>query len=330
MKKINVGIVGCGHIGKIHALAFSKTPNAVLAAVCDANKERAKALADKHNIKWYVSYSKMLERGDIDAISVCTPHVFHTEHCFLAAEAFKHVLCEKPLAETLEKCDKIIATTKEAGVNLMVAHNHRFYDANVMTKKFLKEKAIGNLIMARDSVLDYLPYTNWIMSKEMGGGAFMFNVIHIIDRLRWWLDSEVDSVFGKIGTYVWNGDAEDNGAAFLTFRNGVYSVIQASMSSQIKNIITELLGTEGILQVNTWRGVKLAKRKKWKTLYEVENWKNKDRVQGFVNQAAEFVNSILEDRKPAITGEEGRRNVEVVLALYESSKLDNPVKLPLK
>ena len=335
---INIGIIGAGYIGLTHAKSFSSLPNVKIAAVCDRVEERAKVLAEKFGAKYYTDVEKMLAQPNIDAVVVGTPHAFHAEQTILAAEAGKHVLVEKPMATSLEDCDRMIEVCRRSGVKLMVAHSHRFWPGNVKAKELTEKGEVGRLLTAYDSVVgggfgpvgsrDPSDRFAWMQSRRLGGGgAVMFNGSHIIDRLRWWIGSEVKKVFAKVGNEVYGSEVEEYGSAFLLFENGVSATMTVSMATPGAGYcVAELLGTDGIIEVKTYENVRLGK-KSWETVHVFDPETERDRT--FTAEAKEFVASILEDRKPLIPGEEGRANVEVVLAIYRSSERLETVHLPL-
>ncbi|MBS7609456.1 Gfo/Idh/MocA family oxidoreductase, partial [Candidatus Bathyarchaeota archaeon] len=289
---------------------------------------RAKVLAQKFGAKYYLSLEKMLSQPNIDATVICTPHAFHAEQCVLAAEAGKHVLVEKPMATSLEDCDRMIEACRRSNVKLMVAHSHRFWPGNVKAKQLIEKGEVGRLLTAYDSVVgggfgpvgsrDPKDRFSWMQSRKLGGGgAVMFNGSHIIDRLRWWIGSEVKKVLAKVGNEVYGSEVEEYGSAFLLFENGVSATMTVSMATPGAGYcIAELIGTDGLIEVKTYENVRLGK-KNWETVH-VFNPEN-ERNLTFMAEAKEFVTSILEDRRPLITGEEGKANVEVVLAIYKSS-----------
>ena len=337
VEEIGVGIVGAGYQGSTHAMAYSAIPEARIVAICDVREERAKVLAKEYGADWYSDYQQFLKRRDIDAVSICTPNALHAAQTILAAEAGKHILVEKPMATSLEDCDRMIQACKDAGVKLMVAHSHRFWPANVKAKRLIEEGEIGRIVAAYDSVVGggFKPpetlspdeRAKWMQDRASGGGAILFNGIHIIDRLRWWVGSDIVTVFAKVGNLVYNSSVDEYGNAFLLFKNDASAVMTVSMATSQSYCVAELIGTKGILEVKTYEQVRLGKPERWEIVHTFDP--QTERKRTFVAEVREFVSSILENREPPIPGEEGRANVEVALAILKSSETGKTVELPL-
>jgi len=262
----------------------------------------------------YADYQRFLSRDDMDAVVICTPHDLHVEQCVAAAEAGKHVLCEKPIATTLRGADSMISACRKAGVALMVGQTHRFYPENMRAWHMIRDGEIGEVISMTDSVLSR-PAVGWRLNKRAaGGGIFMDNGVHVVDRLRWWSGCRVESVSARIISKNPSAEVEDDGIAFLRFSKGVFGSFMLSIStSGVSECSAKIVGTNGVLLVETWNALKVG-REKWEDVPFDRS------VGGFEAEHMEFQAAVAEGRLPGVTGEEGRRNLEVVLAIYESSK----------
>lgn len=322
-------------MGERHAEAYSHVAGAEVIGFSDIIEEKSAILAKKFNKKAY-AIEEMLIDESIDAIDVCTPNPFHAEHSIAAMKAGKHVMVEKPMATNLKDCDKMIYEAKKAKVNLMVGHTYRFYPSSLKTKEILDSGTIGSIRLVLDYGIDpgriqeKAKTPSWALRKEMGGGVF-FDTIHAIDKLRFWLNSEISSVYVPIMDTIFDSaSAEQMGMAILTFSSGaVATLMPVSPSWGIRDTGCKMIGKKGALYVMYGEEVKVGK----------EDWINYDfnhraekatyehNLQGFINEISEFISSIKERRKPMITGEEGKKNLEVVLAMYESYEKKRIVNL---
>ena len=178
-KKLRFGIVGTGLIGSLQAKCITSLKEAKLVAVSDTIEKRAKELAEEYKVSYYTNYNKMMERRDIDIVSVCVPSGYHSEIAIAAAEANKHVIVEKPIEVTLEKADRIINACKSKGMKLSVISQHRFDAGVVKLRKTLEQGGFGRLILGSAYMKWYRPEeyydsSNWRGTwKSDGGGALI-------------------------------------------------------------------------------------------------------------------------------------------------------------
>jgi predicted dehydrogenase len=334
-------MIGSGDWATVHAKALSTIPEAEITAVTCGS--RAAAYADTWDCTVEPSVKALVARPDVDAVVITTPHSLHKDHALMAIDAGKHILLEKPMAISVEECDRINAAAKDAGVTLMIAQSHRYWSGGAITKKLIQEGALGDLVMGRDSLLNpgYIKAEesgNWRYNPELAGrGYFLGYGVHIVDRLRWWFNSEVESVFAKFENFRTDLPTETTGMVFLNFRSGACCTIWSSCSTprpswgQQLFCGAELLGTKGIMDVRTYSMVKMANEphRDWQIVYDAA--KEPNAMQNtFVKEDTEFISSVFEKRTPAVTGEDGRAAVEICLAAYESSNTGEAIKLPFR
>lgn len=226
------GLVGAGAIGRVRAQALQGLKDCELVAVADVDRQRARAVVPSPKVRAFDGYEEMLRSDEIEAIIVSTPPPSHEEIVVAAFEAGKHVLCEKPLANSVEACRRMVETAHRTGRILATGFNHRYFPAVQFVKRTLDSGAIGEL----DHVRAFAGHTGlsefsapWMFDKQvMGGGALVDNGIHIIDLARHLL-GEVEEVFGAATTNVWNLDrSEDNGIAILRSPAGKHAILQAT------------------------------------------------------------------------------------------------------
>jgi len=336
-------IVGCGMIAGFHARAIDSIPDAELRAVVSRSRSSAQKLADEWGVEVVEDFQELLKRDDIDVVSFTVPSGAKMEMAVEAAEAGKHLVLEKPIEVTLERADKIISAVRRSGVKATVIFQSRFADVYRELKRALDNGALGKLIEGDCYVKWYRPQEYYSSSdwkgtwKYDGGGALINQSIHGVDLLRW-LMGPADQVFAYAGCLNHTGiEVEDTAAAVVKFRNGAFGVIQGATSFYpgfAKRL--ELHGTKGTAFIEEDR------LKFWETMDNSEppvpiSASSKGGAsdpaaisfEGHARQIEDLCRSIKEDREPLINGEEGRKALELVLAIYQSARESRPVSLPL-
>lgn len=341
MNAIRVGIIGSGFMGRTHAEAISKyVTGAKLVAV--AGGSRITNLASDYHIDAEPGPQALLEREDIDAVIIATPHATHAEYTIQAAHHGKHVLVEKPMATTLQDCDAMIKACFEAGVNLMVGQMQRFRRCNAMAHQLIREGRIGKVLMIHEMQMGTAGLAGFPAWQSEGDnvGLLLGHGIHNLDRLRWLVGSEVKTVFAHAGTMRLQADIDLSTIALLTFESGVTATLWFSWECPPPGFPnTEfrawIIGEKGLIDLDAYGKLQLGVGDKWELVYEQPpidyrgNMLAPIRVQTYGSEDQEFINSILEKRRPAIPGEEGRAAVEIALAAYQSSRSGKVVHLPI-
>ena len=344
---IGIGIVGCGMIANFHARAIADAEGAHLVACTDFKPELANAFAEKNGCKAYATLDEMLADPDVAAVTICTPSGAHRDPAVAAASAGKHVVVEKPLEVTTEKCDEIIAAAEKTGVKLAVTFQSRFHQSSQLIKRAVDQGRFGQVTMGD-------AYVKWYRSQEYydsgawrgtwaldGGGALMNQAIHSVDLLLW-LMGPVAEISAMTATMTHERiEVEDVAVANLKFASGALGVIEATTTAfpgALKRI--EVCGSEGtaVLEeedIHTWQFAK-------ETPADEEIRKSMvgktDTGGGASDPAAighhghtmvfeDFIRAINEDASPMTDGPEGRRSVEVICAIYESARTGQIVKL---
>ena len=323
---LKIGIIGSGRMGERHAHAYEKIRNTELIGFADAITKKSESLAKQFHKKSF-SVMELLENNNIDAIHVCSSNAFHYENTMQALKSGKHVLVEKPMALSLNECDDMISESKKSGMNLMVGHTYRFYPSSLKVQQLLDTGNLGQIKLVTSYSLDpgFLQgkgkTPNWALSKEMGGGVF-FDAIHAIDLFRSWFHSEISEVYVPIMDKIYDEfTAEQMGLATLRFENGIVGTIMpVSPTWGIRDNSTIIIGKKGVISVTYGEEVKLG-QKEWEEFdfqYRSRPVNHEHNLQGFINEISEFVKSIEENRSPLVTMEDGRKNLQVVLSMYES------------
>lgn len=326
---MKVAILGAGGIGREHARAY-KANGATVVAVADVDEPRGRAFADELGATWFADWRDLLERADVEVVSICLPHSLHAAATLDAAAAGKHVLCEKPIATMLEDADRMIAACRAAGVTLMVGHTHRFRLEHVVAKELLDRGEIGRVVQVRDSIwagrADPRASVGWRgVAALNGGGIFMDNGIHAADRLLWWVGATATWVAAGVGRMTELTDAEDHGVALIGFANGVIATLEEVLAAPrgAGECYAQFLGTEGVLRVDTWAKLRVARG--GGDFDEVPL--PTDRLNGFDAEIAELIAAVRERRSPAVTGEDGRVALALIQAIYRAAQTGEVVRL---
>lgn len=344
-KPIGYGIVGVGIWGQIHVRTLLSNPHVNLVAVCDVNEETVKAVATKYNIpKYYTSYEKMLKDPDIEAVSVATPDFAHSEPALSTVQAGKHLLVEKPMAMSIDQSIDIIKASRKKGVKLMVDFHNRWSPSFFNAYKSLQNGELGDLkyvyFRLSDTMFVPLKYISWGSKSS----ALWFLGPHAIDTIRWLYDDEVDEVFAvsRKGVLTSKGiNTPDFFALILQFKNGgvanlEHSWIVSPNSPSIFDLKCTLQCSEGTVNIDTSHNRTIEKY----TNNVGQNWNNipyqdtsldiliHGRQLGFATESIHhFVDCIWNDKEPLVTGVDGLRATEVIVAAEESIRTNKLVKV---
>ncbi len=329
MSYIGIGIIGAGRMGKYHTDIFNAIDGFKVVAVADNDATRADAFSKEYGIHSYSNYQDLLGQTDIQAVSICLPHTLHRDCAVAAANAGKHILCEKPVEVSLENIMDIYRAAHKNKVIVMPGHTHRFYPENVMAKKIIDSGKIGDVVYIVDKINMLglqAGYPQWMGKKVLsGGGILMNNGVHSIDRVQYWSGSLVDTITARCGTYHFDIDVEDNGLMFMTLENKAtaFSEISWSTPQPAGQAVARILGTKGALEIPAFMPVvkcALVGEKEWQEIKAEGEY-------GLTAELKEFAAAIKEEREPSVTPEMGFSAVAGVLAAYESNKTGLPVKL---
>jgi predicted dehydrogenase len=344
------GIVGCGMIAGFHARAIDDVEGASLVACYDTVPGAADKLAEKCGCKAYHDPDAMLADPALQVVTIGTPSGAHMEPALAAARAGKHLIVEKPLEITLKRCDEIIDACQKAGVVLSTIFPSRFHDASVQMKKAVDQGRFGRLTVGDAYVKwyrkqEYYDSGQWRGTWELdGGGALMNQAIHSVDLLTW-LMGPVAEIRAQTALLAHQRIAvEDVAIAALRFTNGALGVIEASTAiypGYLKRI--EIHGSTGSAVMEEEDVVKWDFAENKPEDAQIEQ-KMSQRVSGgggaadpaaighhgHARQFADVLKAIQQGTKPAIDGPEGRRSVEIILAIYLAAETGQTVRLPLE
>lgn len=339
MSKIKVAVVGCGSIAKHrHIPEYAWNSNVELVAFVDPVLERAEHFAQLHGGKAYSSYTEMLKQEKVDAVSVCTPNFLHAEVSIAAANAGAHVLVEKPMASTAEEAEAMIEAAKKNGVFLMVGHNQRLMPPHVKAKEILNSGKLGKVLTFRTSFGHPGPEgwsvdgrESWFFRKEEATMGAMGDLgVHKSDLIRWLLADEVAQVAAFVGTLHKEGtDVDDNATCLLRMKSGATGSLVASWTYYKGQDNSTVLWCEnGVIKIDTDPNDQVIVELRDGTIerYKVGQIATNEK-QTHSGVIDEFVTSILEGQKPRISGEEGLRSLQVILAAFESEATGKVISL---
>ncbi|MFJ6538643.1 Gfo/Idh/MocA family protein [Paenarthrobacter sp. NPDC091711] len=349
-RTFRVGIVGCGAISRNHLEAFRALHNVRIVGVCDVDADRARATAEAWGVpNALTSVEELLTLG-LDIVSVCTPHPTHEEVVLKAAAAGVNVLCEKPIATKLESAERMVAACENAGVQLGVLFQRRFWPASQKIRTAIDDGTLGRAIMAQCSVMlhrapEYYNRDAWRGTWESdGGGVLMSQAVHQIDLLQWYL-GDVAEVYGKVNTYRHGDDieVEDSATAVITFTSGAMATLQASTA------VSPNLGIQLRITGETGASASLTEFPEGSD-GRMDLWAVGERIVvepvhpegvepnvdlSIINgqlipfhklQVQDFVQALENGTEPAITGKDALISLRILLAVYESSRTGEPVR----
>jgi predicted dehydrogenase len=339
---INFAIVGCGHIARKHIEAINNAENANLLAVCDTNPKVLEEFSNQYNVKGFTNLDEMLRLEELNVVNICTPSGYHAGIAVKTANARKHVIVEKPIALSIEDTDAIIKACEDNQVKLSVVHPNRFRPAMIELRKLMDEQKLGKLSHANATVRwnrndEYYAQAPWRGTKSLDGGVLMNQAIHNLDLMLWFM-GDVEEVYSMSATRLRNIEAEDVSTGVVKFKNGALGVIEAATTIYPKNLEETLsvFGETGTVKIGGTTA-NLIEHLNIKSVDEDSAELIKDTVKSNPNGkpghqciVEDMVAAIKEDRDPIVTGMDGKKALELVLALYESAETNQPVKLSEK
>ncbi len=340
MKSVGFGLIGTGLWGEMHARTYTASTEVDLKAVCDVREHRAKEIAKKYGVKdHYSDYKKLLDRDDISAVSIVTPDFAHTEIAVAAAKAGKHILIEKPLATSVEDCEKILTAVEEAGnIKFMVDFHNRWNPPFANAKTAIEDGELGKPMLMYIRLSDTIFVPTCMLSWASKSEVVWFVGSHAVDLTRWLINDEVRKVYAVSRSQVLKGkgiDTPDFYEAILEFRNGAVATVENCwiLPDSLPTVIDfkcQIIGSEGAIYMDlSSHGVMRQ--------YTSEDASNPDvlvypnihgKPMGFaVESIRHFVECVVNDEKPVVSGQDGLAATKIIAAIQESSRKGEPVNL---
>ncbi len=325
---LRIGIVGLGGISRAHGDAIESLPDVEIVAAADLLEAPRREFCDRYEVpRAYPNHTELLKDDEVDAVAVTLGHQLHHRLTVDALNAGKHVLVEKPMALSLEHCDDMIETARRNGVKLMVGQTQHFLGPNRKAREILDSGELGPLVTA-------ICYSvkNWnqenrrpqYRSRFHGGGYWITNGVHIVDRLTWLVGSQAARVKARIGTRSHYQAADDYGVAFVDYKSGVPGVaICVGYRDGAPNYQSEVICARGAVRISGSgdQFVAIGQGGKWNRVpYE-------DPPATMTEEWRAFARSIQEDLEPPTSGEWGRHIMEILFAAERSSITGQQVTL---
>ena len=330
-KSIRYAVVGLGHIAQVAVLpAFAHARrNSRLTALISDDRSKLNAVAKKYRVATtgsYAEYERCLE--EVDAVYIALPNSMHAEYTIRAAEAGVHVLCEKPMAVTVEECERMIAACRENGVKLMIAYRLHFEEINLAAIDLVRRGRIGDPKFFNSSFAMRVRQGDIRTRKKLGGGSLYDIGVYCINAARYLFQAEPTEV---MAISVNSGAArvreiDESTGALLRFEEGrVAAFVTSFNAADIGSY--QIVGTKGHLQVDP--AYEYAEGLAYElTVGGKTTRKRIGRRDQFAPELLYFADCILKDDEPEPSGEEGLQDIRIVQALYESAETGKAVGIP--
>ncbi len=301
-------------MGENHVRVYHKMEEANLMGVSDVSERALKKIEKKYDAKGYTDYCELLANPEIEVVSVCVPTTFHHDVVMEAIRHKKHVLVEKPIAFTLTEAEEMIAAAKEAGVILATGHVERFNPAVQKAKELIDDGVIGDIVSAFAKRVGPLPPR----IKDVGVSIDL--AIHDLDIMNYLFEEEITQVYGTMNSSFDDSEFEDHAEIMVSFDNESTGIIEVNWLTPYKRRELELTGTAGIISVDY---IQQSIEVFGKFAQDIEIV-HEEPLKG---ELKSFLNSVVEEKEPVITGEDGLKALKMVIAANKSSKEHRPISL---
>ncbi len=321
MRKVKWGLIGCGDIAqKRVAPALRDLDNCELVAVNRAQFRLAEAFARRFGVgKWYADWQELIVDPEIEAVYVATPVYLHAEQTIAAAEAGKHVLCEKPMGLTVSECDRMIAACQANAVKLAIAYYRHFYPIIERCKEIITAGEIGQMILVQVNAFEYfdLPIDHpryWFLRKDLAGGGPMFDFgCHRIEVLLN-LFGPIKRTLGVTCNVLFEREVEDTATALFQFQRGGRGILTVSHAAFEFQDTLDIFGSLGSLHIPVLNQSSL--------IVKTANGERQEEHPGHTNLHAplieDFAQAILQDREPKVSGHLGREVAKIEEEIYRT------------
>lgn len=353
MKKLKFAIIGCGRISYKHVEGLiHNREEAVLSATCDVDVNKAIAKKEEYlskmnediQVNTYTDYKEMLEKEEIDVVTIATESGYHPEIAIYCMKKGVHAVVEKPMALSIKDADQMIKVAKENGVKLSICHQNRFNKPIQQLRTAIEENRFAKLVNGTARILwnrnmGYYEQAPWRGTWKLDGGTLMNQCIHNIDLLQWMMGGEIDTVYAQCDNFLRDIEAEDFGAILIRFKNGSIGIVEGTACVFPKNLeeTLSIFGEKGTVCIG---GLAVNRIENWR--FE-DNRDSEDDIlkaqegdpdsvygSGHVPLFKNVIDAINNDIEPLINGEEGKKAMSIILAAYKSRITEMPVKFPLE
>ena len=337
MDKLKLCLIGAGRAGMVHARNYQfEISNTKIVAVVDANKKVAEEAAKELNASnFFIEFEEALAGVEFDAVCIGAPTFVHAETVIRAADAGKHIFCEKPLSTTLKEAEQMEKAIKRNNVKFQIGFMRRFDQNFLKAKKIIDQGEIGNPILVKSVGRGPGLPPQWYCDVKRSNGLLAEVNSHDFDSLRWLSGSDYEQVYALADNFKCPQyqeeypDFYDTAVVSLRFKNGVLGLIDGCCPATYGyDARMEILGTEGMLQIGSQQA------------YSVLVWNNKSQLikegnkswrilfkDAYLEEDKYFANCILNNEEPKVGIEEGKKAIEIVIAANKSIETGQPVKL---
>lgn len=345
-RQLGIGVIGCGGIAHAaHLPNIARNPRAKLIAVADIDLDRAKATTDQYGGVAYQDYHELLANPDVEAVCITSWAAAHAEQVIAAAQAGKHILCEKPIAITLKDADAMVEAAEQAGVKFTMGYQPRFGTQWPLVKQLIDDGLLGQIMGA--TVIAASPSSHgvpWFLDKSLSGGGVLIDWgIYTAYTLNWWLGPvsrvyATSAIFRKDvtvrGQLLKDVDVEDTVAAQLSFANGAMGTWYSAWAVKASHGGVTIDGTEGSIVIESGKHTVRLLSKKIDEPAQIAGWheipaNDPPLVEMHYRKIAHLVDSVLDDTPLVLTGADGRDALELVLGIYRSADTGQPVDFPV-
>ena len=344
VRKVGIGIIGFGSIGKYHLKAYNRVPEAEVIAVCDIDENELKIAKNQYGIEnLYKDYHDLLSRNDIDAVSICLPNRLHSIVTIDSLKMNKHVLCEKPPAISTREVKEMFDTSKRMGKKLLIELTRRFMNKTRTAKKLIKLGDLGPIYYAKCGYIrrSGIPgYGSWFTTKSEAGAGPLYDIgVHALDLTFWLMDDfksdyVIGSTYAKFGPKgkgkggwgkpVPGGpfDVEDFASAYIKMKSGTTIYLEACWASHMKtHFYTIILGEKGGLD---YENMVLYTEEDDVLVDKKINYSEND---PYLDAVKHFIDTIIHDVEPITTAEQMIWLQATLEAVLKSAEINEPVKV---
>ena len=335
MKKLGVGIIGVGAIGRLHAENLAKNiPSASLVGIADSNVGAANEMGKKLEVeKVYADYNEMLDKSEVEAVAIAAPTFLKREMVFSAARKGKHIFVEKPMALTVKDCEDMIGESKKAGIKLQVGYQRRFDSAFVKAERAASSGELGKIMIINSATRD--PPANvqgWSIDPKLSGGIWLDTCSHDFDAVRFLSKSEVTGVYAEAVNIVYDQlrplGGFDTVLVTLNLSSGALAHVDSCQYTVYGyDVRAEVFGTKGAAFVGMGQNSSTRILRSDSVSEDLPVTFQERFGQAYRDELVDFVVCVLSNKTPRVLGEDGRKAVEIGLACSESVRKHAPVKI---
>jgi len=336
---VRIAIIGCGAVAeKMHLPEYAQSKEAQIVACVDIVEENAQHLAELvGGAEVYTDYHDVLSLDEVQAVDICLPNYLHAPVTIAAAEAGKHILCEKPMTISMADAQAMIDAGEKARVTLMVRQSTRFAPPYSKVKQVVDSGVLGKINTLRGVHCHagpefWTPNYRWFFAKaQSGGGATLDMGIHICDIILWLVDKKVVEVTGFVGTLEKDIEVDDNVMTLMRFEDGTFAFFQASWSVKpMGDSSLTIHGEKGVLRLRRDPQHPIVLELQTEEGFPDLQYPEVGSPGPWGTACGHFVECLAQGKKPMVSGEDGKRALEVILATFKSSETGQSIRLPLQ